>query len=96
MITAIEAYNITTDNINRYAKEFITNVMEEEIRGAADEGLFLTQVDVKTIRGGEVTAKEVVRLLKESGYHAEHVCNEYSDTYENCIYVNWGYANNDI
>ena len=96
MITAREAHIATMDNINRYAKEFIINTIEDEIREAADEGLFVTQVDVKTIRGGEVTAKEVVRLLKESGYHAEHICNECDGVYENCIYVDWEDANNDI
>lgn len=96
MMTAREAHIATMDNINRYAKEFIINILEDEIRGASDEGLFVTQVDVKTIRGGEATAKEVVRLLKESGYRAEHICNEYGDAYENCIYVDWEDANNDI
>lgn len=96
MMTAREAHIATMDNINRYAKEFIINTLEDEIRGAADEGLFVTQVDVKTIRGGAVTAKEVVRLLKESGYQAEHICNEYNDVCENYIYVDWEDADNDL
>lgn len=96
MMTAREANVITMDNINRYAKEFIINTVEDEIRGAADEGLFVTQIDVRTIRGGEVAAKEVVRLLKESGYMAEHICHECDGVYENCIYVDWEDANNDI
>lgn len=96
MMTAREANVITMDNINRYAKEFIINIIEDEIRGAADEGLFVTQIDVRTIRGGEVTAKEVVRLLKEDGYLAEHICNECSGVYENYIYVDWEGADNDI
>lgn len=96
MMTAREARVITMDNINRYAKEFIINTVEDEIRGAADEGLFVTQIDVKTIRGGEVTAKEVVRLLKESGYQAEHICNEYDGHFENYIYVDWEDSIDDI
>lgn len=96
MMSARDAHIATMANINRYAKEFIANTLDAEIREAADEGLFVAQVDVKTIRGGEVTAKEVVRLLKESGYLAEHVCNEYGDTYENCIYVDWEDAKDDI
>ena len=96
MMTAREANVITMDNINRYAKEFIINTVEDEIRGAADEGLFVAQVDVKTIRGGEVTAKEVVRLLKESGYQAEHICTECCNTYENYIYVDWEDSVDDI
>jgi hypothetical protein len=95
-MTAREAHIATMDNINRYAKEFIINILEDEIRGASDEGLFLTQVEVKTIRGGEATSKEVVRLLKESGYQAEHICNACDGVFENYIYVAWEDANNDI
>lgn len=38
MMTAREANVITMDNINRYAKEFIINIVEDEIRGAANDG----------------------------------------------------------
>lgn len=96
MMTARDAHVITMDNINRYAKEFIINTLEDEIRGAADEGLFVTQVDVKTIRGGEVAAKEVVRLLKESGYQAEHIFHECDGHFENYIYVDWEDSIDDI
>lgn len=91
MMSARDAHIATMDNINRYAKEFITNTLEAEIRRATDEGWFKAQVDIRTIQGGKATAREVVRLLKESGYHAEH-----SEDYENCIYVDWEDANNDI
>ena len=96
MMTAKEAYVATMDNINKYAKEFIINTLEDEIRGAADEGVFVTRVDVTTIRGGEATAKEVVKLLKESGYQAEHICNGCVDVLENYILVDWEDADNDI
>ena len=88
MITAHEAREKTKERLRVIAEEFIVNNTGVPIQEAIDNGKFLCTVSFEGVPNPEPTGEEVVRLLEERGFKAEHI---YYDqiSYDNYILIKW-------
>lgn len=89
MITAAQAKEKTMERITQIAKEYIINCAEPAIDEAIKEGKFMATPSFEGIINNEVTGEEVVRLLKQDGYYAEHTCYDNYNGYDNYILIKW-------
>ena len=90
MITAAQAKQKTMEKITQIAKEFILNRAEQAIDEAIAEGKFKATPSFDGVPSPEVTGEEVLKLLQEQGYEAEHVCYDNINGYANYILIKWG------
>lgn len=90
MITAAQAKQATMEKITQIAKEFILNQAEPVIDEFTKEGKFFAKVSFDGIYNSEVTGQEVVKLLEERGFEAEHVLYDGPNGYDNYILIKWG------
>lgn len=89
MITANELRKTTMHQVTVIAKEFILNTVEPSIRAAANKGRFFDTVSFEGVPERAATAKEVIRILEEQGFYAEHVYYDGPNGYDNYILVKW-------
>ena len=93
MITAAQAKEKTKERIRTLAEEFVTNFVGMPIQNAIDKGKFFTKVTLagKDIDGvdNKVLGSEVVKILEESGFKAEHVLIDNQRDSENYIMIKW-------
>lgn len=92
MITAAQAKEQTKERIRTLAQEFVTNFVGMPIQNAINKGRFFTKVALAGKDVSEVDTKvlgeEVVKILSESGFKAEHVFTE-GPRAENYIRIKW-------
>ena len=92
MITAEQAKEKTKERIRVLAEEFIINYVGMLIQTAIDKGKFFTKVSLEGTDIAEVDlavlGEEVVKLLKERGYEAEHVYDG-PHGHDNHITIKW-------
>ena len=92
MITAAQAKEKTKERIRTLAREFILNFVGMPIQNAINKGRFFTKVVLEGKDISEVDKKvlgeEVVTILSESGFKAEHVFTE-GPCAENYISIKW-------
>ena len=93
MITAAQAKEKTKERLRVMADEFIINYTSIPIQKAIDNGRFFTKVsfDGKCCPDADAKAlgEEVVKLLEEHGFEAEHFfINDQRDS-ANYIIIKW-------
>lgn len=88
-MTAKEAKEKTMYKINQVAREFLINKADPVIEEACLRGRFCCTVDFDKEISPEVTGPEVVRLLQQKGFKADHVYYDGPNGYENSIVINW-------
>ena len=88
MITAAQAKEKTMERITQIAKEFIIKCIEPAIDEAIKEGKFLASAPLDVVNS-EIVGEEVVKLLKQDGYYAEHTYYDNYNGYANYILVKW-------
>ncbi len=86
MITATQAKEKTTERLQQLAKEYIINVVEPAIDEATKLGRF---VAVTKYDGTKSSGAEVVKLLEERGFYADHFLYDGHDGYTNHITIKW-------
>lgn len=86
MITAAQARERSIEKITQHAKEFIANCAEPAIDEAISEGKFKA---TPAFEGTEITGEEVVKLLKQEGFKADHVYYDGPNGYYNYILIEW-------
>ena len=93
MITAAQAKEKTKERIRTLAEEFVINFVGMPIQNAIDKGKFFTQVTLagKDIDGvdNKVLGSEVVKILEESGFKAEHILIDNHRDSANYITIKW-------
>ncbi len=89
MMTAAQAREKSIERITQIAKEFIINVAELAIDEAIAEGKFKATPSFEGVVNPERTGEEVVKLLEEQGFSAEHVCYDNMNGYANYILIKW-------
>ncbi len=89
MITAAQAKEKTMERITQIAKEFILNCAEPAVEEATLVGRFTATPSFKGVPNPEVTGAEVVKLLQEQGFEAEHVYYDGPNGYDNYILIKW-------
>ena len=89
MISAKEARLETQSRLIQIAKEFIVNCAADAVQEATKEGRFFATPSFKGVINPEKTGAEVVRLLQEQGYEAEHVYYDGPNGYDNYILIKW-------
>ena len=89
MLTATQAKQATLERLTTIAKEFIINDIGVPIQQAIDNGRFFAQVSFEKVPNPERTGAEVVRLLEEQGFQAEHVYYDGPGCYDNYILIKW-------
>lgn len=89
MITAAQAKETVKEKLREIAQEFITNNIETSIHEALNEGWSFCTVSFSGVSNPENVGKEVVKLLEEEGYKAEHVYCNRPTSYDNYIMINW-------
>jgi uncharacterized protein (UPF0216 family) len=96
MISAAEAKQKTLERINQLAKEFIINNTGIPIQTAINNGKFFTNVSLEgkdlAKVDTEVLGAEIVKLLEEKGYKAEHMYYDGPQGYDNYVIIKWGEA----
>lgn len=90
MITAAQAKQKTMEKVTQIAKEFILNCVEPAIEEAIAEGRFKATPSFDGVPNPEITGAEVVKLLEEQGFEAEHVCYDNLNGCANYIRIKWG------
>lgn len=86
MITAAQAKEKTREKLQQLAKEYILNTVEPAIDEAIRLGRF---VAVTKYDGTKSLGAEVVTILEEQGFYAEHFLYDGPDGYDNHITVKW-------
>lgn len=86
MITAAQAKQATIEKLQQLAKEYIINVVEPAINEAAKLGRFYT---VTKYDGTKSSGAEVVNILEERGFYAEHFLYDGPNGYDNHITTKW-------
>lgn len=89
MMTAAQAKVKTQERLRVIADEFITNNVGVPLQEAIDSGRFYCTVAFEGVPSPEKTGVEVVRLLEERGYEAEHVYYDGPNGYDNYIIIKW-------
>ena len=89
MMTAAQARQATLEKINQIAKEFIINNVGQAVYEATIEGEFHTKVPFDGVPNLKQTGAEVVKLLQEQGYEAEHSYYDGPNGYANYICIKW-------
>lgn len=89
MITATQAKEKTAERLQQLAKEYIINVVEPAIDQAIKNGRFFVTPSFKEVINPEQTGVEVVKLLQEQGFEAEHVYYDGAHGYDNYILIKW-------
>jgi hypothetical protein len=89
MITAAQAKEKTREKLTQIAKEFIINCAEPAIDEAIQSGRFFATLSFEGVTNSELTGAEVVKLLQERGFAAEHVCYDGPNGYDNHILIEW-------
>lgn len=86
MITAAQAKEKTREKLQQLAKEYILNTVEPAIDEATKLGRF---VAVTKYDGTKNSGAEVVKLLEERGFYADHFIYDGPNGYDNQITVKW-------
>lgn len=89
MINAEQARQATSEKLKQLAKDFISNYAEAAIREETKLGKFFATVNFEGMPNPEHTGAEVVRLLQELGFGAEHVYYDGPNGYDNYILIKW-------
>lgn len=86
MITAAQAKEKTKEKLQQLAKEYILNTVEPAIDEATKLGRFFA---VTKYDGTEQSGAEVVAILEERGFYAEHFLYDGPNGYDNQITIKW-------
>ena len=86
MITAEQAKEQTIERLQQLAKEYILNIVEPAIDEATKLGRF---VAVTKYEGTKSSVAEVVKILEERGFYADHYIYDGPNGYDNKITVKW-------
>lgn len=89
-MTAAQAREKTKEKLTQIAKEFILNCAEPAIEEAIAEGRFKATPSFEGVPNSEITGAEVVKLLEEQGFSAEHIFYDNINGYANYILIKWG------
>jgi hypothetical protein len=89
MMTAAQAREKTMEKIKQIAQEFIINDVGQAVYEATIQGEFHTNVPFDGVPNPEKTGAEVVKLLEEQGYEAEHAYYDGPNGYANYICIKW-------
>ena len=93
MITAAQAREKTKERIRMLAQEFILNFTGMPIQNAINKGRFFTEVPLEGKDYAEVNMEvlgaEVVKLLEEQGFEAEHIYIDNQHDRANYISIKW-------
>ena len=92
MITAEQAKQQTKEKVTQLASEFITNSVEPAIQNAINGGWKFANVGLGTldkVNNPAAVGAEVVRLLEDQGFAAEHHYAEHYNNTDNYISLNW-------
>lgn len=86
MITAAQAREKTKEKLQQLAKEYILNIVEPAIEEATRFGRFIA---VTEYEGTKHSGAEVVGILEERGFYAEHFLYDGPNGYDNHITIKW-------
>lgn len=86
MITAAQAREKTKEKLQQLAKEYILNTVEPAIDEATSLGRFIA---VTEYNGTKHSGAEVVGILEEHGFYAEHFLYDGPNGYDNHITIKW-------
>jgi hypothetical protein len=89
MMSAAQAREKTMEKITQIAKEFIINCAEPAIDEAVAEGKFKATPSFEGVPNPKILGAEVVKLLEEQGFEAEHICYDNINGYANYILIKW-------
>lgn len=89
MMSAAQARQATLEKLNQIAKEFILNCAEPAISEALQSGRFFATPSFKGVPNPKQSGAEVVKLLEEQGFEAEHVYYDGPNGYDNYILIKW-------
>lgn len=90
MLTAAQIKQKTLKNITQIAEAWISDCAEPAIVEASEAGKFSATPSFEGVPSREVTASEVIRLLRSRGFEAEYVYFNGYDGYQNYILIKWG------